>query len=129
MILYLRQAQRWVDGHRHTAGQQRSEKAMEKVAPGGQHQGHGLTRLQATALQSCGNGQSVLVQGAIADVFRLLTFIQQAHMGMLRLMAHMPFQHLDQGPRGVRSLPRCCRGLAGVAGGQRAYRLGTLSAV
>ncbi|MNI84917.1 hypothetical protein D3C73_1418620 [compost metagenome] len=69
------------------------------------------------------------MQGAIADVLRLLTFIQQAHMGTLRLMAHMPFQHLDQGPRGVRSLPRCCQRLTGVAGGQLAYRLGLISTV
>ncbi|MCY1422093.1 hypothetical protein D9M71_377630 [compost metagenome] len=74
MILYLRQAQRWVDGHRHTTGQQDAEKALEKVAACGQHQGHGLTGVQATALQPCGNGQGPLVQGAIADIFLLVTF-------------------------------------------------------
>ncbi|VVO41804.1 hypothetical protein PS691_05812 [Pseudomonas fluorescens] len=129
MILDLRQAQRWVDGHRHPPGQQDAKKAMEKVAPCGQHQGHGLTGLQATALQPGGNGPGCLVQGAIADVLRLVTFTQQAHVGKLRLMAHMPLQHLDQGPRSVRRLRRCYRGLAGVAGGQWTYRLGAMAAV
>ncbi|MNH00741.1 hypothetical protein D3C79_599410 [compost metagenome] len=74
MLLYLRQAQRWVDGHRHPTGQQDAEKTLEKVAACGQHQGHGLTGPQATALQPCGNGQGALVQGAIADRFLLVTF-------------------------------------------------------
>ncbi|MNZ98690.1 hypothetical protein D3C78_1179870 [compost metagenome] len=48
---------------------------------------------------------------------------------MLRLLAHMPVQYLDQGPRGVWRLPRCYQGLAGVAGGQRTYGLGAMPAV
>ncbi|MNF02624.1 hypothetical protein D3C80_2018010 [compost metagenome] len=85
---------------------------MKEVAARGQHQGYGLAGLQATALQPGGNGQGALVQGAIADVLRLVTVAQQAHVGLLRLMAHLPLQHLDQGSGGVRCLPRCYRGLA-----------------
>ncbi|MNP12727.1 hypothetical protein D3C76_1049770 [compost metagenome] len=125
MVLDLRKAQRWVDGHRNTTGQENAEKAMKEVAARGQHQGYGMADLQATALQPCGNGQGALVQGAIAYVLRLVAVAQQAHVGLLRLMAHLPLQHLDQGSRGVRRLLHCYQSLAQR---QRACRFGaTLS--
>ncbi|MOA09418.1 hypothetical protein D3C78_1292450 [compost metagenome] len=80
-------------------------------------------------MQPCGNGQGALVQGAIADIFLLVTFTQQAHMETLRLLAYMPVQYFDQGLRCVRRLRCCCQGLDGVAGGQRTYGLGAMSAV
>ncbi|MNF53627.1 hypothetical protein D3C84_350260 [compost metagenome] len=105
MLLDLRQAHGRIDRHRHAAGEEDAEEAEEEIAAGRQHQRHPLPGAQAALLQAAGNRPGALLQGQVADVFGHIAIAQQAHMNALRVLLHMPVEHLGQGLRGVRREP------------------------
>ena len=103
MLLKLRGPDRWIDRHRHATGQQDAEKAEEVVGAGGQHQGHGLARLQPARLESSGDGARALNQigvGEGGDDPLVVAVDLDRHP--VRIAALMPVQHLQQGRGALR---------------------------
>jgi len=102
VILELRRAQRGVDGDRDATGQQDTEKAEQVVTTGGQHDGHALAGQQSARLQTSGQGPRPIGQRRVGDRFGFITFAVQVDMGALRMIEHMPVEHLRQRPGRVR---------------------------
>ena len=69
MVLQLRGAQRGVKRHRYAAREQNAEEREEIVAPGGQHDRHGLPRLQAVRLQAGSEDLGLVAQFEVSDRF------------------------------------------------------------
>ena len=109
VLLQLRGACRRIDRHRNTARQHYPEEAVEILAAGGQHDGHGLTRLEPPGEEPSGHFPGAIVEILVGDLAGPVLLLVELDVGPLPAGAHIELEDLDEAPGASRDRLRSRR--------------------
>ena len=96
VLLDLGKACGRIDRYRYAAGTKNAEIGGKVVRAGWQHDRHGLTGIEAGALQSRRHGAYRLVEIAVTDIH--VATLGEAHdLNPVRVRAEVPVEHIEEG--------------------------------
>ena len=107
VVLDLALAGRRIERHRDAAGAQDTAEGGEVFQGGGEHEPHGLPRLETQGAQTGGHGAGPPVELAVGQRLGLVVSGIEQDVPPVRMALNVPVEHLEQRPRAVRrGLPR-----------------------